>query len=198
MSRLDMTDYIHAIITDVRDVVFQRNPSEWLRKGFSDYMEFELVAPSEGIEFHKEEWNANNMKQGFGPNMWDLQMKNSHMVYNVGTIAGDVLFMRDLCHTIFSMTEGRYYPSDQSAFNVLVHGLLSHRTMRAWMQDGWAAQCGTTLDPTKPWLWERLNEPRPVVKDGEVFTVNGEKFYIVHQWDRVPELKTAITEKYVY
>lgn len=184
--------YQHVIMTDVRDVVFQRNPSEWLSQQNDSF----IVAPSEGIQFSKEEWNKTNMIRGFGELFWNLTAQ-FWTVYNVGTIAGSFDAMHDLFHTIFRMTEGRYYPSDQSSFNVLVHGMYSDIVVKASQQDGWAAQMGTAHDPTKSWLWERLNEPKPVIlSNGNVVTQNNELYCMVHQWDRVPQLKKIYNERF--
>jgi hypothetical protein len=115
---------------------------------------------------------------------------------NVGTIAGDANVMPEVFSTIFQMTEGRYYPSDQSSFNVLMNGLLTDKRMLATHYDNWAAQLGTTNDPTKSHLWPRLCEPRPQIKDGWVYNNDGQMYHLVHQWDRVPELKSIIPARY--
>jgi hypothetical protein len=181
----------YVIMTDVRDVIFQRNPTEWINSfGFDN----SIIAPSEGIDFENEPWNKDNMIRGYGQAFYDLEAKE-YTAYNVGTIAGDIYQMQELFHVLYSMTEGRYYPSDQSTFNVLAHGSAFKMVMTP-MDEGWAAQCGTTLDPTKSFLWPHCIEPRPSVVGGKVYNSKGELYTLVHQWDRVPELKTIINEKY--
>lgn len=190
--------YRYVIMTDISDVVFQKNPSDWLETRIlrEEYDYPTLIAPSEGISFEREEWNRDNMIRGFGQVLWELEAKN-WQVYNVGTIAGMREPMENLFHTIFTITEGRYYPSDQSAFNVLLRGVFSRDWFHADSHSGWAAQCGVSLDPTKAWLWDRMNEPKPVIReDGKVVTDEGKEFVMVHQWGRVPELKKLYTEKY--
>jgi hypothetical protein len=190
-----MRDYNSVILTDVRDVYFQSNPSKWLQDSVHE-VEF-IIAPSEGIRFGKEEWNQNNIISGFGRLIYDLHDMDNKPVANVGTIAGSYELMKDLCLTIFTMTEGRYYPSDQSSFNILINGLLSPQTLFTHMDQGWAAQMGTTNDPTKSWLWEHLIEARPEVNvDDLVYTPSGNRFCMVHQWDRVPQLKQMVQRKY--
>jgi hypothetical protein len=69
--------------------------------------------------------------------------------------------------------------------------------MRASQSTGWACQAGTVADPTKIDSFRpNLLEPEPVFKDGIVQTYKGEPFCIVHQYDRVPEWKKFIKEKY--
>jgi hypothetical protein len=189
LSRLE-EKYKFVIMTDVRDVIFQRDPNPFLFK----YPGI-LIAPSEGIKYADEDWNKQNLINGFGPIFWDLRGKE-WLACNVGTIAGLYSQMVKLFHLIFTMTEGRYYPSDQSSFNVLLNTLwwgdcvVTHKSY-------WAAQLGTTQDPTKAYLWDRLCEPRPEIRnDGFVYNPDGIKFTIVHQWDRVPQLKPIILERY--
>jgi len=64
-------------------------------------------------------------------------------------------------------------------------------------EEGWAAQCGTTVDPAKIAMYRSfLAEPSPIMKDNLVCTSIGEPFYLVHQYDRVAPWKNIIEEKY--
>src|SRR6185312_2111741 len=193
LTRLNTENYKWCIATDVRVVIFQRNPVEYLD---SHLQEMQFIAPSEGLTYENEEWGKDNMLRGHGPIIYDLEAKKNQ-IYNVGTIAGDARLMKWLFHTIYSMTEGRYYPSDQSNFGLLVNGLLSKYSVKTSLDDGWAAQLGTTSDPTKSHLWPRLNENRPLIKDNKVYTSNNELYYLVHQYDRVPQLKQSIQINYL-
>jgi hypothetical protein len=197
LTRLDIENYRWGLMTDVRDVVFQRNPFEYIDITCENY---QVLAASEGIKFKNEPWNKNNLIQGYGQNFYDLNNCDEWVAYNVGVLAGDIRVLRHLFHMIFSMTEGRYYPSDQSSWNVLVEGILliGHILPIAHDYVGWACQCGTTADPTKAYLWPHVMGACPTFRDGVAYTGNGNprKYYILHQWDRVPELKTAIEKKY--
>jgi hypothetical protein len=194
LTRLGSENYRYCIMTDVRDVYFQKNPSEWLVT--ASIAESEFLAPSEGIMFGDESWNKDNMIQGHGPVMWDLTMYDKK-VYNVGTIAGGASTMHRLFYLIYSMTCGRHYPADQSSFNILVSHILAGQVRVVDMWQGWAAQIGTTLDPTKSHLWPHNCEPKPRIgPDNLVYTEGGQPFVMVHQWDRNPTLKSYITQKY--
>lgn len=193
LTRLDMSQYRFAITTDVRDVIFQSNPSIWLDNNLRVTDHF--IAPSEGIIYEKEEWNAQNMKDGYGPVVWDLWMKDK-VACNVGTIGARASFLPSLALTIYSMTTGRHYPSDQSSFNVLAHHVFRDRCYVAPMMSGWAAQIGTALDPTKSWLHDRLIEPAPIIDSDGTVRTSSQKFVIVHQWDRHPQLKAHVLATY--
>jgi hypothetical protein len=195
LTRLGVDNYRFCIMTDVRDVIFQTNPSTWLEN--SGLRQNRFIAPSEGIIYENEDWGRTNMIHGHGDVMWEMTMHDK-LIYNVGTIAGDVDFMRRLFYMIYSMTGGRHYPSDQSSFNILCHDLLKEHCVSTLMKKGWAAQIGTTWDHTKSWLWQHLVEPKPIIRgDGVVLTDDGEEFCIVHQWDRNDTLKRIALAKYV-
>jgi hypothetical protein len=64
-------------------------------------------------------------------------------------------------------------------------------------EDGWACQLGTTADPTKISAFRpNLLEPSPVLRDSAVTTSTGKEYYIVHQYDRVPQFRSVIEKKY--
>jgi hypothetical protein len=181
-------------MTDVRDVIFQSNPSEWLTDKLSDRP---IIAPSEGIYFKDEPWNQDNLIKGFGPALWELEAKD-WKAHNVGTIAGHWTYMRTLFQTIFTMTEERYYPSDQSSFNVLLNGAYSASVQCISHEDNWACQLGVMGDTTKPHLLAKVCEPLPIIDKttGMVYNYKNEPFVIVHQWDRNAHLKPIITARY--
>ncbi len=184
----------YIICTDVRDVIFQRNPSEFLKQRI-DSMSNTILAPSEGIRYAHETWGAGNMQEGFGPLMWP-RVQN-YEIFNVGTIAGSAKAIRDLAVVLYTMGEGRFIPNDQSAFNVLVNSDLLN-VDRVGHDEGWACMCGTTADPEKIAAFRpNLLTPEPTFdEDGYAFTSTGEKFYLLHQWDRVPSISGKIATRY--
>jgi hypothetical protein len=64
------------------------------------------------------------------------------------------------------------------------------------MNEGWAGQCGTTLDPEKAYYKSALLEDVPLIKDGYLYTADNELFTLVHQYDRIPEWNEIITKKF--
>lgn len=193
--------YRYVIMTDVSDVVFQIDPVEELvqllpTNKFDEADDHSIVVSSEGLTYSNEEWGKDNMTNGFGQLRFDLMAKD-WTIFNVGTIAGFSYVMTGLFNVIFSMTEGRYYPSDQSSFNIILRHFMSGMWAGTTHEDTWACQLGTTMDPTKSWLWGRLDESRPHIRsDGIVVNKNGNAYAIVHQWNRVPELKRLYGERF--
>jgi len=186
------TKYNNVIITDVRDVVFQKNPSEYLLSVLTD--EQPILISSEGILFKDEPWNLQNLIKGFGPII--AEQLRDKVAHNVGVLAGKSLAMKNLFLSLYSNTVGRYVPSDQSSFNILLYEGLLTSYISSNHNDSWACQCGVTLDPEKPYYIPLLLEPQSVIKDGLVYNHKGELFHIVHQWDRIPQLKSYIQGKY--
>jgi len=185
-------NYRYVVTTDTRDVVFQSNPTEWLESRIT--LPNQFLAPSEGIMFKNEPWGTDNVLKGFGPYVLnDLQ---AAQVYNVGTITGTARAIQDLSLLIYTMGENRYIPNDQSAFNILVDMSLFN-VYRIDHDSNWACQCGVMLDPEKVELFRNHWEcPQPNIKDGIAYTSKGDKYVLLHQWDRVPELKASVEERY--
>jgi hypothetical protein len=195
----DKDQYRYIIATDVGDVVFQSNPSEWLEQNIGNK---EINVGSECIQYKNEEWNKQNMYLSFGPMIYeDMQEK---LVYNAGAIAGKFDSFIDLCKTIFLTCGGSpvHVPGgggpDQAALNVLLNTkAYKDITNFAQSRDGWAAQLEIMANPNKiEKLKDFINEPRLQIQNGEVFTFDNKKYCIVHQYDVVPELSKHIREKY--
>lgn len=199
-SKLDISQYRYIISTDVKDVVFQSNPSEWLEKNIGDK---KIVVASESIRYKDEDWGNNNMRESFGP-YFQHEMADK-TVYNAGTLAGDIRYMKDLFVNIFqwSNAAGRHHipgggGPDQAALNIL---LTLHPycdiTRFTSSEEGWACQAGTTVDPKKIEAFRpKLLDPEPKFDGEYVYTNSGLKYCLVHQYDRVPEWKEALEKRY--
>jgi hypothetical protein len=195
-------NYTHVMITDVRDVWFQKNPQEWLTPKYGvsrldhSFTAQSFIASSEGIKYGDEPWGADNMLNGFGPIV--LETAKDWTIYNVGVVVGKSRDMMGLFLTLYNMTVGRYIPSDQSAYNILVNETMPRNFLKTQHSDGWACQCGTVLDPEKAHYVPYLVDTQPRVVNGVVLSMPYEKpFHIVHQWDRVPEIKQIVESKFL-
>ena len=184
-------DCDRIIWTDVKDVIFQTNPSHWLNKNKTK----PIIACSECITFKDDEWAVTNAGTSF-PMEWEwLQNKTSHCA---GTIAGDKEYIRDLFINIYrwSLTSSNTEQlSDQAAYNVLINQTQYKDIVQFTPQeDGFATQLGTVLIK-KDHFGDKLLEPTPIVDD-LIRNQKGEPFAIVHQYDRNDNLKNSITNKY--
>jgi hypothetical protein len=189
----------YLISTDVKDVIFQKNPSEWLEKHMGNKL---INVASESIRYRDEEWGNNNLKESFGSVIHSNFNQNE--IYNAGTVSGDFDTLIDLFLTIYLScgASPKFVPGgggpDQSALNVLLQtSAYKNITRFTKSEEGWAAQLGTTKDPNKIEKYKKfLLEAEPVLINDVVCTSQGEPFYIVHQYDRVSDWKKIIEEKF--
>ena len=183
------TDVI--IWTDVKDVIFQKDPTEWLNK----WMRRDILAFSECMIMQNEPWTCINSGTTF-PMEWEFGMKDQ-ISYCAGTIVGKKNSIKDLFIEIYRWSKTTANPeqlSDQAAYNVLLH--LEHfknSVQFVTQEQGFATQLGT--------VWMKKNEipllePTPIYKDDKLYSQKGEEFTIVHQYDRDPYLKTQIKNLY--
>jgi hypothetical protein len=187
--------YRYVITTDVKDVIFQKNPSTWLENNLTD--KEDLVFASESIKYKDEPWGRENLTQCYGQGIYEDFKNNT--IFNVGVLAGRGYAMRDLVLQLFLNCLNRPIPIvDQAVFNVMVsrHPYLDS-SMYTTSETGWACQLGTTADPSKIDSFRSfLLEPSPKLEGDKVVTSEGIEYTIVHQYDRVPEWKKVIEEKY--
>lgn len=190
--------YKNVITTDVKDVVFQSDPSKWLEKNLGSK---KILVSSESLKYNDEPWGYNNMAQSF-PTMHQYMLDKT--IYNCGVLAGDVNVMKDLFLNIYLTSLGAplQVPGgggpDQAALNILLN-MEPYKKLTKFVgsEEGWACQAGTTVDPSKIAAFRpKLLEPEPAW-DGEYATTSkGKRFAVLHQWDRVPDWKRVVEERY--
>ena len=61
--------YRYVITTDVKDVIFQKNPSEWLEKKLGDNEN--LIFSSESMRYKDEPWGDQNLRETFGTQIYE-------------------------------------------------------------------------------------------------------------------------------
>lgn len=187
--------YRYVIATDIKDVIFQKNPSTYLdRIGFN----VDILPSSECIKYKDEEWGRNNMINSFGEILY-YKMKDK-VIYNAGVMAGEFGTMVDLflnisliCNGMNPHVSGGGGP-DQAAYNILLDTI--YKNIHCFDPEQWAAQLGTTGSHIYEKYKDYLVDDVPVVKDGNVYDRDGILFTIVHQYDRIEELKNMIHKKY--
>lgn len=184
----------YLIAPDVRDVVFQKNPSEWIERNIKDK---KIIAPLESIAYEHEAWGKQNLLQSYGGDIYSAHCKNT--IINAGTIAGDIDTMLDLFLTVYLAAKGGATTNpDQAALNIMLHTKAYREiTYFAPASAGWACQAGVMADPQKLAAYRpHLTEHEPVFDGHTVLTPSGEPFTLVHQYDRVPAWREALLKKY--
>jgi hypothetical protein len=183
----DKEAYRFVIAPDMKDVVFQQNPSEWLEKNIENCW---LVAGSECLTHECEDWAREMMIEMFGMEIYNLVRHK--LIYNAGTMAGTLDEFANFCMAVYLMLRKKsekwnLYP-DQAAVNLLIHLTAYGRIIKcATAESAWACQAGTTADPSIIQKYRQmLVEPEPCFDRFYVKTAAGVPYYLVHQYDRVP------------
>lgn len=211
---LNKTDHEMIVATDVRDVIFQRNPFDWLETRQAP----DLVVGVENLVYRDEPWNVNNMTLCYGKTIFEM-MQNEPIIC-AGVIAGWRPVIADLCLQIFLTCGGipHHVPGgggpDQAALNILMKSrIYTSHTLQTNANDDFILHAGTTLkaieagsggigeavrrDPSfldiikKKTLWTE-----PVFEEGLVWNARREPYTIVHQYDRIPEWKAYFEKEY--
>lgn len=206
-------EYDYVITTDTRDVVFQSNPTAWIDECVFDGYRA-IIASCEGMKYEDEPWSNNNLREAFGPYFYNLY--KSSPIFNVGTIAGFCPNVRDMLFMIFQMSINRPIPIvDQAVFNILLQQKpYKESTKFTYNSDAWAIQLGTTIEAVKSgagdiglsvaqnpsnlilYQAKYFDEQPSLNDDGFVVNAKGEKFVIVHQYDRTHAWRDTIMKKY--
>ncbi len=208
--RKNKNTYRYVTVTDTRDVIFQKDPTDFLDSKLG--MLHSLVCSSEGLAYKDEPWGSKNLLDTFGPLVYD-ELKDN-LIYNVGTIAGYGDEVRDLLIQIFFQSVNRPIPIvDQAVFNFLIsHYPFNGEAQLATNKDDWAVQLGTTKaaieagagdigllvkqNPDMMKEYEKVYQDIQPTVDSD-FVTNGQVPYtLVHQWDRVPAIKEIVERKY--
>ena len=213
LSMLDKPmDVNRVIITDVRDVVFQSNPTKWLDEYFLNG--FELIVGSENLTYKNEPWGKNNIIKAFGEYFYERLKDNP--IYCAGVIGGELEGIKDFCLNLWLIcrglsprVEGGGGP-DQAAMNIMLNmELYRYGTYFTSPSQTWVLHAGTSLSAIKAGSGgigeEYIRNPNfkidflvdldyDVVDDKVCF--DGNQITILHQWDRVPDWKRLIETKY--
>lgn len=204
-------NYRYAIVTDTRDVVFQKNPSEWMDSNLG--LTKTLIASSEGLAYKHEPWGDKNLLDTFGSYLYDRY--KDRLIHNVGTIAGTAYEVTDLVLLLFQLSINRPISVvDQAVYNFIINlEQFVHEIKFTTNADDWAVQLGTSqaaieagagdigqmVKVNKDLLEdykEVYQDVQPVIDNHLVKNPSGDEYCIVHQWDRIPQLKKHIEEYY--
>ena len=182
-----------VIWCDVKDVIFQKDPTDWIELNMDD----PILSFSECITMKDDPWACVNSGTSF-PLEWEwLQNKVS---YCAGTIVGDSDYLKDLFINIYRWSMTSANPdqlSDQAAYNVLINlNPIADSVQKVNQEEGFVTQLGTVL-VKKDEFKDVLLEPTPIVDENYIVkNQKGETFCLVHQYDRIPEFKEFIYNKY--
>jgi len=185
--------YENVVTTDVKDVYFQSSPFDYMEKVIWPGVTTKLIVASEGLKYKDEPWGNQNLYQTYGPYVYEKFKDNE--IFNVGTFGGKYEYVKDMVFNIFTNAVNRPIPIvDQAVFNVLINTQPFKDVIYKTVD--WACEAGTVADPSKiAQFGPNLMCKQPTVKDGIVY-YEDKIFPIVHQYDRVPQWKKFVEQKY--
>ena len=182
--------YDNIVWCDVRDVMFQSDPSEWLAANVTD--EYRLFGASEGCLIKDQNFNA-NWVQRTSPKDWEW-MQNE-VVCCSGTFAGDAEIMLDVFKNMYELHLSIEDPAafDQGLWNFTARSKPFSSFFRipkmkeGFCATGWPSKETTfspyTTDKAPVWDWQEMVCYSP---DTHI------PFCIVHQYDREPAWASQI------
>ena len=188
-------DYDYVVMTDLKDVYFQADPFEWMKKNLNGK---KIVTGSESLKYKDEAWNNQNLIDTFRGITSLYDAFKDKEIFNVGVLGGHPEYLADLFLHNFMLAIGNPPALDQGTFNILMHTKpYSDIVYFAKQHEGWACHAGATVDPSKIDTFRPyFLEAEPTYKDGIVYTSSGKKFCMVHQYDRVPQWNADVRKRY--
>lgn len=184
--------YRYVFSTDASDVIFQLNPSHFAEIKLVNG--FKLLCGSESILYKNETWGNQNMKNSF-PSFYDFMMDK--LVYNAGTITGNVEAICDLFKNIYEMSINTIVENpDQAAYNILIQTKYKDICYFSGIEDCYATQCNTTGNPRLLSQYGHLLTERPIFKNGIAYNSKMEKTCLLHQYQNVPGFYQEVLKTY--
>lgn len=178
------------IVTDVFDVAFQGNPFTKL-----DTSNYDLFVSGEGVRVGQEPWNSSNINSIFPQHFEKCKPVE---IINSGIIAGKREALVKLFKEMYDLCESglnHHNIKDQAALIVMVANNQIEKLKIFNLDDGWAMHCAVA-GPTQffeGWGFKSLlMYGIPYIQNGFIFTKQGQKYDIVHQFNRIPEWHEAI------
>lgn len=203
-----------VIHTDIRDVIFQENPENWLRSNLQRYTH--IIATGEGITYNHEDWNGDGLQTQFGENVFE-EFKNVETLCS-GIIAGRKKMIIELFKTMYELAFYSAAPDgfvDQHFYNLAIRKSYSDYTHISSPSESWNINFGTMVAiPFNDPNWSTTNatayngyrrertgnyvdnmlSPVPQLIDGKVCNELGVPYAIVHQYDRYQPWKEVLLD----
>jgi hypothetical protein len=192
-----------VIHTDIRDVVFQKDPEKWLKDNIGRN---HIIASGEGVSYRHEDWNGDGVQSHYGKEIFDELIDEETLCS--GIIAGRRDAFIKLCLTIYELAFFSNDPggfADQHFFNLAIRKAFSDITYISSANENWTINFGTMVAiPFNSPDWstgprttynsyerfrkgsyvENMLVDMPKMENGKVLSPSGEEYCIVHQYDR--------------
>lgn len=152
-------DFDKVLITDVRDVYFNRDPFEKIPNSG-------LIVSSEVIKYENEKWNERHLFNNLTMIGFDTLIENE--VYNVGVFGGDSKTVCDMAKDIYLLSVGKPLVADQTSFNYLIQTSYRDKVKFTNLSDKFAVHLQVVANGLVQFDLNTLHE-----------------YSIIHQYDRL-------------
>ncbi|NBN66016.1 hypothetical protein [Pannonibacter tanglangensis] len=177
--------------SDARDVAFQGNPFDWIAANLP--ADKDLLASVEGIT-HDDPWNHRMTIKAFGKHA--LRRVAGKPVICCGFFAGRFEPMLELMLANYYFDQSKRI-GDQIAFNQLLSfGAFGRITLLTDWQQPWTLHACTLMEPSKSPGAFADPATLPRFEDGVVLTRAGERFAVIHHYDRAPAVEARFKALY--
>ena len=173
-----------VLLTDARDVVFQRNPFPQIVRD-----DCAITVASEGVTYKNDVWNRQYLMQGWPTKLGAMINRETICA---GVVGGEASTLHLLARAVHAALEGKTGMWDQTALNLVLRSEIFAPHVRALpYSEGWCCHCAQMITP---WAREnaklipRLEEMPKVSESGHLVTRKDMPFAIVHHWPMVPQL----------
>ena len=167
----------NVLVTDVRDVVFQKDPFD-----FPVANAIHVAMENPDIPIGACPWTSDWFRQGYAPDILE-RLRDAEISCAGTTLAPVALMQRYLRLMIeeLSTMPNPHEHADQPAHNVLVHSGRLDPLVRLRNFEGPVLTVGS--------------EPRYLLHDGNLVNRDGSVIALIHQYDRHPQLQRLFARK---
>lgn len=184
---------VWCICTDVNDLVFQVDPSEYLN--MIGYENYEIIVASEGILHKGNQWVRQNAIASL-PDYW--QTMSNKQLYNAGSFAIKAQILEELGKNVFAlcMTNPGAKNHDQFALNILLQNnpVFMNWTWFERVSGTWCFNGASSIF-AKPADAENYMDTLPIIKNGLCYNPNGELYYMFHHWNRNARIMNEVVNR---
>lgn len=189
-------NYEYIIITDIKDIIFQKNPEEWIKSNIKNY---DIISSSESIKIKNENWNKYEIYNALG-NTIGQSMEN-HEAFCAGILAGKTEEIFKILILLYenSIKAKNTSSADQPFFNYIIHSnILKQKILPANHDNGWSLNCGVAAcDRTEKEFKKYLLHNPPYIDSNNIIrNFKNEEICIIHQYDRNSLWKDILLKKY--
>lgn len=182
-------EFRYVLWMDIRDLIFQTDPSVWFEKHLGDK---KLVIATESYFIKNESCNDNWVRNIFDAETYTRLREEEAL--NGGTFAGTPEVLAEVFKRTCSIAAGTTQIAEQAALNHIAREPdFAPVTIVPRLSEGFAVvgYCFGNL-PTHFWL-----DPKPDLREGILYPQGStEPFCIVHQYDRNREWKRPVGDVY--